>query len=67
MPAKPASAPDYLSVPAWADLVADACAFYADHLEKVGVEIGQPRLMVTNVRLARRAEKLTRPYAEDDE
>jgi hypothetical protein len=63
----PTSAPDYLTVPAWAELAADAFAHYADHLEKVGVEIGQQRLMQTQVRLCRRAEKLTRPYAEDED
>lgn len=66
-PAKPTSTPDYLTVPAWADVVAEACAFYADHLEKLGVELNQQRLLSTQVRLCRRAEKLTRPYAEDED
>lgn len=55
MATRPGAAPDFLSNPAWAGLVADACAEHAERLEKLGVEIGQANTMAPLVWMSRRA------------
>lgn len=64
MPAAPRPTLDYTSMPPYAELVADACVFYADAMEKTAQEIGQQRAMRTSVQMLRRAGKQTQALAD---
>jgi hypothetical protein len=59
--------PDYLSVAAWRDLIADACDFYADHMAKLGEEKEIPQVMAPTVKFMRLSAKQTREYADTPE
>ncbi len=58
--------PDFLTLPPYAALVADALSEAADLREKQAAEIGQERLMDPLVRLLRRAATQTRPYGTEE-
>lgn len=66
MAAKPTAAPDYLTLPPYALLVADALTDAADTMEKHSIEVGQQRVMAPLVQMLKRAGNQTRAYAEDE-
>lgn len=68
MPAapRPNTTPDYLNLPPYALIVADALEAHATTIDKLAQEIGQTRVMAPIVQMLRRAAVQTRGYAEDD-
>lgn len=68
MPAapRPNATPDYLALPPYALIVADALEAHADTTDKLAQEIGQQRVMAPIVQMLRRAAVQTRSFAEDD-
>lgn len=61
------SEPDYLTVPAWRNLIADACDFYADHMIKLGEEKGIRQVMAPTIDFLTLSAKQTREYADPTE
>lgn len=67
MAAKPPTTPDYLNIPPYATIVADAIEAQVDVTEKLAQEIGQQRVMTPIVQMLRRAALQTRAFAEDEQ
>lgn len=58
--------PDYLTLPPYALIVADALEAHADTTDKLAQEIGQTRVMAPIVQMLRRAAVQTRTFADDE-
>lgn len=61
-----ATTPDYLNIPPYASIVADALEAHADTTEKLAQEIGQVRVMAPIVQMLRRASVQTLLFAVDE-
>jgi hypothetical protein len=67
MAAKPTATPDYLNIPPYATVVADAIEAQVDVMEKLSIEIGQQRVLAPVVQMLRRAALQTRAFSEDEQ
>lgn len=65
--AKNTTAPDFMGIPSYAQMVADAIARGADAIEKDAAEAGQSRVLAPVVQMVRRAAVQTQKFAEPDE
>jgi hypothetical protein len=67
MAAKPPTTPDYLNIPPYATVVADALEAQVDVMEKLSIEIGQQRVLAPVVQMLRRAALQTRAFSKDED
>ena len=68
MPApKTTTTPDFMGIPSYAQMVAEAIALGADTIEKNAVEAGQSRVLAPVVQMVRRASVQVQKFAEPDD